>query len=102
MIGLIEISQSANHQIGRVYRYIGNADQSFDLSAQNYTLTSTWQLVDKLKISTLVEGFRWALLGDNFSLQYDSILISIAVTFAILISGLWFFRRTERAFADVV
>ncbi len=50
----------------------------------------------------VIEGFRWALLGDNFSLQYDSILISIAVTFAILISGLWFFRRTERAFADVV
>jgi len=50
----------------------------------------------------VIEGFRWALLGDNFSLQYDSILISIAVTLAILISGLWFFRRTERAFADVV
>ena len=57
---------------GRVYRYIGSGDHPFDLSAEDYTVTATWQLVDKLKVSTLVAGFRWVVLapdGASFVLE---------------------------------
>lgn len=49
----------------------------------------------------VVEGFRWSLLGqDNPSVP---ILIASAVmTIVILIGGLYYFRRMERTFADVV
>ena len=49
----------------------------------------------------VVEGFRWALLGTaNPPLSVMS--VSIATTAVILLSGLFYFRRMERTFADVV
>jgi lipopolysaccharide transport system permease protein len=49
----------------------------------------------------VVEGFRWALLGQSRPLEH-SLLLSILVTGALLIGGLVYFRRMERTFADVV
>ena len=48
----------------------------------------------------VVEGFRWALLGQAppGNLFFLSVLISLAV----LVSGAAYFRRTERTFADIV
>lgn len=48
----------------------------------------------------VVEGFRWALIGGP--LPNVSILISAAATAVILISGIAYFRRVERTFADVI
>lgn len=49
----------------------------------------------------VVEGFRWALLGarppDGLTL-----VISTAISMVVLISGLYYFRRMERTFADMV
>lgn len=62
-----------------------------------------WRLVYAVNpMVSVIDGFRWALLGDTFALRMDSMLISVAVTGAMLCGGLWFFRRTERAFADVI
>jgi lipopolysaccharide transport system permease protein len=49
-----------------------------------------------------VDGFRWSLLGDRAALHPPSVAISIGVGSALLASGLWFFRRSERSFADVI
>lgn len=49
-----------------------------------------------------IEGFRWALLGGNFQLRFDALLTSAVIGAIALSSGLWFFRRTERAIADVI
>lgn len=62
-----------------------------------------WRLLYSLNpMVGVVEGFRWALLGGNFSLRVEAILISVVLTAAVFLGGLWFFRRTERAFADVI
>jgi len=48
----------------------------------------------------VVQGFRWALFGGaapDISLFYTSIAVIV-----LLISGLYFFRRMEKTFADVV
>jgi len=48
----------------------------------------------------VIQGFRWALLGGE---QPDiTMLISVAVVFLILVSGLFYFRRMEKTFADIV
>ncbi len=50
----------------------------------------------------VIEAFRWAMLGEtnpNLGLQ---LAISIGVTLIVLISGLFFFRRMERTFADMI
>jgi len=49
----------------------------------------------------VIEGFRWALLGTEHA--PGTLLMLSALTAAVLVvSGLYYFRRTERAFADVV
>jgi lipopolysaccharide transport system permease protein len=53
----------------------------------------------------VVEGFRWALLGGHLADARPPralFAVSIAITLAVLISGLAFFRRTERTFADII
>jgi len=49
----------------------------------------------------VIEGFRWALLGQANAFATTTPVSLIAVGL-LLISGLYFFRRTERLFADIV
>ena len=49
----------------------------------------------------VVEGFRWALLGRP-SAPGPMILVSAATVLAVLVGGLFYFRRMEKSFADVV
>jgi lipopolysaccharide transport system permease protein len=49
----------------------------------------------------VVGGFRWALLGRQ-GLDLASLAISCCVTAVTLVGGLYYFRRMERRFADVV
>ena len=48
----------------------------------------------------VVDGFRWALLGKQP--PGAMLAVSVGVVVAILIGGLYYFRRMEQEFADVV
>ena len=61
-----------------------------------------WRLVYALNpMAGVVNGFRWALL-DTPTGPDASLAVSVAVAVVLLISGLYFFRRMERQFADRV
>ena len=61
-----------------------------------------WRLLYGLNpMVGVVEGFRWALLGQQ-ELAWDLLVVSTLVVLAALITGLFYFRRTEHEFADVV
>ncbi len=49
----------------------------------------------------VVEGFRWALLNRSTPPGAE-LFVSIAAVAALLVSGLYYFRRVERTFADVI
>ena len=49
----------------------------------------------------VVEGFRWALLGKSAP-SFGLLASSVTVVILILIGGLYYFRRMEAGFADVV
>jgi lipopolysaccharide transport system permease protein len=49
----------------------------------------------------IVEGFRWALLG-TASPPIFTLAVSVFTVAALLVGGLYYFRRMERIFADVV
>jgi lipopolysaccharide transport system permease protein len=49
----------------------------------------------------VVEGFRWALLG-TATPDWGLVGVSVAVVAVVLTGGLFYFRRMERTFADVV
>jgi len=63
-----------------------------------------WQVVYALNpMAGVVQGFRWALLGTDLGANASITLsVSILISTLILISGLFYFRRMERTFADVV
>lgn len=48
----------------------------------------------------VVEGFRWVLLGTNP--PQAMIFLSVAVALVIFVTGLLYFSRTEKTFADVI
>lgn len=59
-----------------------------------------WQILAGLNpMAGAVEGFRWALLGVDLPLLTA---VSVVVAVTLLATGLVYFRRTERTFADVV
>jgi lipopolysaccharide transport system permease protein len=49
----------------------------------------------------VLEGFRWAVLG-GMPPSADAFLISLTVAIVTLASGLFYFDRVERGFADVI
>lgn len=61
-----------------------------------------WRVLYGLNpMAGVVEGFRWALLGRTEA-PGQWMAVSVVVTLALLIGGLYYFRRMERTFADVV
>lgn len=52
-------------------------------------------------MSSVVEGFRWALLGTG-SKPGPMLIASVLAALAVLVSGLYYFRRMEQTFADAV
>jgi lipopolysaccharide transport system permease protein len=49
----------------------------------------------------VIEGFRWALLGKAQPLG-TMLWVSVAVVAVVLVGGLYYYRRMEKTFADVV
>ena len=50
----------------------------------------------------VIDGFRWSILGGDAQLSPATVLISLAVNVAFIFLGIWYFRRTERTFADII
>jgi lipopolysaccharide transport system permease protein len=50
----------------------------------------------------IIDGYRWALLGGKTRIDPQTMAMSIAITCTFLVLGFWYFRRTERSFADVI
>jgi lipopolysaccharide transport system permease protein len=49
----------------------------------------------------VVEGFRWALLGKG-NAPGPMLAVSVGVVLVLFLSGLFYFKRMERTFADIV
>lgn len=66
-------------------------------------IPSKWALIYALNpMVSVIDGFRWAILGGSFQLQWDVLLIGVTFSLSLLISGLVFFRRFERGMVDVI
>ena len=62
-----------------------------------------WRLLYALNpLVSIIDGFRWCLLGGSPRLDLPAIALGLAVISAALWLGIAYFRRTERAFADIM
>jgi len=50
----------------------------------------------------VIDGFRWALLGGDYHIYIPGFLASIFIAIFFLITGIKYFKKTERLFADYI
>jgi lipopolysaccharide transport system permease protein len=50
----------------------------------------------------IIDGFRWCLLGARSPLYLPGFAIAVVEVVCLVTSGIWYFRKTERTFADVI
>jgi lipopolysaccharide transport system permease protein len=50
----------------------------------------------------VIDGFRWAILGKTSQIYWPGFFLSLGIVLLLLVSGVWYFRRMERTFADVI
>jgi lipopolysaccharide transport system permease protein len=63
---------------------------------------ANWRILFELNpMVGVVEGFRWSVLGVG-SPPVQAVAISIAISAIVLATGVAYFRRVERTFADVI
>jgi lipopolysaccharide transport system permease protein len=62
-----------------------------------------WRLLYSLNpMVGVIDGFRWAILGEGVSIYWPGFCLSIGLATGILVLGLRYFRTTERSFADTI
>lgn len=62
-----------------------------------------WRLLYSLNpMVGVIDGFRWAILGGETALYWPGISLSFGLVALLLITGVIYFRRTEKTFADVI
>lgn len=66
-------------------------------------LFPSWRTLLALNpLTGIIDGFRWCLLRGAQALDPVSVGYSIVITLIFLAAGVWYFRRTERQFADII
>ena len=62
-----------------------------------------WRFIYSLNpMVGVIDGFRWAILGGESKLYLPGFILSMMLVVLLLLSGIWYFRKMERTFADVI
>jgi lipopolysaccharide transport system permease protein len=62
-----------------------------------------WRFVYALNpMVGVIDGFRWSFLGGRTELFLPGLFLSVLLSLGLLVSGIVYFRKTERLFADLI
>lgn len=62
-----------------------------------------WRFIYSLNpMVGVIDGFRWAILGEGVELYVPGLIASMVISIALLSLALAYFRKTERTFADII
>jgi lipopolysaccharide transport system permease protein len=92
----------------RDFRYVIPFIVQFGLYISPVGFTSAiiperWRLLYALNpMVGVIDGFRWAMLGGESRLYWPGFLLSLALVILVLVSGIRYFRKMERTFADII
>lgn len=92
----------------RDFRYIVPFVVQFGLYVSPVGFSSTivpeqWRLLYSLNpMVGVIDGFRWAILGGNSQIYWPGFLLSLSLVAFLLTTGIFYFRKTERRFADLI
>ena len=66
-------------------------------------IPENWRLLYSLNpMVGVIDGFRWAVLRGATPFENSALLVSLLIGAVLGVSGVWYFRHTERAFTDVI
>ncbi|BAY66052.1 ABC-2 type transporter [Calothrix brevissima NIES-22] len=92
----------------RDFRYIVPFIMQFGLYISPVGFSSSvvpekWRLLYSLNpMVGVIDGFRWAIIGGNSKIYLPGFILSMGLVTCLLVSGIWYFRKMERTFADVI
>ncbi len=92
----------------RDFRYIVPFVVQFGLYVSPIALSSSdipekWRLLYYMNpMAGIIEGFRWSIFGSSQEIFMPGFALSCSLILLLLVTGVWYFRRTERSFADVI
>ncbi len=82
--------------------YLSPVGFTSDVAARQI-LSAKWRLLYWANpMAGVIDGFRWSILGGENHLNWLGLGLSSAVIALIIFTGISYFRRTERTFADVI
>jgi lipopolysaccharide transport system permease protein len=62
-----------------------------------------WRLLYSLNpMVSVIDGFRWAIIGGEVQLYWPGFVLSLSLVVMLLVTGILYFRRMERTFADII
>jgi len=62
-----------------------------------------WRLLYSLNpMVGVIDGFRWTILGSESSIYMPGFVISMCIVATFFVTGIVYFRRTEKTFADII
>jgi lipopolysaccharide transport system permease protein len=62
-----------------------------------------WRLLYSLNpMVSVIDGFRWAILGGDTQLYWPGFMLSLTLVVIVLMTGIYYFRNTEKTFADMI
>jgi lipopolysaccharide transport system permease protein len=62
-----------------------------------------WRMLYSLNpMASVIDGFRWAILGGSHTVHWTSLWLSTVIIVALCLIALKYFRNTERTLADVI
>jgi lipopolysaccharide transport system permease protein len=92
----------------RDFRYLVPFIVQFGLYISPVGFSSTivprkWHLLYALNpMVGVIDGFRWSLLQGQTTRDASGVLMALFSVAILLVSGIWYFRKMERTFADVI
>jgi lipopolysaccharide transport system permease protein len=92
----------------RDFRYVVPFLIQFGLYISPVGFSSTvvpenWRLLYSLNpMVGVIDGFRWAILGGESHLYSLGFFLSLTFVFILFFTGIWYFRRMEKKFADII
>jgi lipopolysaccharide transport system permease protein len=62
-----------------------------------------WRLLYSLNpMVGVIDGFRWAIIGGETLIYWPGFVLSFSLVMLFLVTGIRYFRKTEKTFADVI
>ncbi len=93
----------------RDFRYIVPFTVQFGLYVSPVGFSSDivpekWRLLYSLNpMVGIIDGFRWAILGKDIgNSNLAGFILSLMIVAVLFVSGIWYFRKTEKSFADMI